>query len=49
MRDAVSRSDDRRQTEVAPASSWAPLARTTVGAALAPGSLVEIEAAARRR
>jgi hypothetical protein len=30
-----------------PSSSWAPLARTTVGAALAPGSLVEIEAAAR--
>jgi enamine deaminase RidA (YjgF/YER057c/UK114 family) len=32
-----------------PSSSWAPLARTTVSAALAPGSLVEIEAAARRR
>jgi hypothetical protein len=32
-----------------PSSSWAPLARTTVGAALAPGFLVEIEAAARRR
>jgi hypothetical protein len=30
-------------------SSWAPLARTTVGATLGPGSLVEIEAAARRR
>jgi len=32
-----------------PSSSWPPLVRTTVGAALAPGSLVEIEAAARRR
>jgi hypothetical protein len=49
MRDAVSRSDDRRQTEAALPSSWAPLARTTVGAARAPGSLVEIEAAASRR
>jgi len=37
------------ETEAAPASSWAPLARTTVGAALATGSLVEIEADARRR
>jgi len=32
-----------------PSSSWAPLARTTVGAAFGPGSLVEIEEAARRR
>src|SRR5438876_946673 len=48
MRDAVSRSDDRRQTEVAPASSCAPLARTTVGAALTPGSLVELEAGVRQ-